>query len=155
MSAEQVLTGKAAKILRMLYDDGKMGISCMVDIKQSKLADNLGITRQALNVHLRKMRNMKLVRTGRGFLEITDEGLKMLGFSKHPAFVFVKVSPQHRVEAYAKISALPVRQLFRVAGDVDLLFIVERERLEKVLESISLIEGIEDTHSYIAIEALK
>lgn len=153
--SDVALTGKPSKILRMLFEKGNVGIAAVVDLKQSELSQQLGITRQALNVHLRKLRSQKLIRTGRGFFELTDKGLAVLGLSKNPAFVFIKVSPQSRVEAYKRIVALPVRQLFRVAGEMDLVLTVERERIENILESIAQIDGIESTRSYIAIESLK
>ena len=155
MPSNVSLTGKPQKLLRMLFENGKIGLSCIIDVKQSELAKQLDITRQALNVHLRRLRSLNLIRTGRGFLAITDEGLKVLGLSKNPAFIFVKVSPQKRVEAYKKIVSLPVRQSFRVAGEMDIVVTVESQRLENILESIAQIDGIEDTRSYIAIESLK
>jgi DNA-binding Lrp family transcriptional regulator len=139
----------------MLFNKGVISTSCSVQSKQSELAKELKITRQALNVHLRKLRSYGLIRTGRGFLDITSKGLDVLGVSSIPAFVFVKVLPQKRADAYKKISSLPVWQMFRVAGEMDLVFVIGRDKLDDILQKISQIEGVEETHSYIAIESLK
>jgi DNA-binding Lrp family transcriptional regulator len=126
-----------------------------IQTKQSELAKELGITRQALNVHLRRLRNGSYIRTGRGFIDITEKGLKALGLSADPTFVFLKISPHKRNQAYKAISALPIQRVFRVAGDMDLLLLVDSEKLDVVLRQISLVEGIENTHSYVTIEAIK
>jgi DNA-binding Lrp family transcriptional regulator len=124
-------------------------------LKQDELAKQLGISRQALNVHLRKLRDMNYIRTGRGFIDITEEGLSALGISSTPAFIFIKVSPLKRSYVYGKIKELVVQRAFRIAGDVDALVITERERLDEVLEGLSSIDGIQDTKSYIAIETIR
>jgi DNA-binding Lrp family transcriptional regulator len=123
--------------------------------KQDELARQLGISRQALNVHLRKLRDLDYIRTGRGFIDVTDRGLGALGISSAPAFVFIKVSPFKRSNAYEKIKELTVERAFRIAGDVDALVIVEREKLDEMLKRLSSIDGILDTKSYIAIETLR
>jgi len=126
-----------------------------IQTRQSELAKELGITRQALNVHLRKLRDENYIRTGRGFIDITERGLRVLGLSANPTFVFIKVSPQKRSDAYDAISKLPIQRVFRVAGDMDLVIIVDRDKLDEVLRQISQIEGVEDTRSYMTIEAMK
>jgi len=126
-----------------------------IQTRQSELAKELGITRQALNVHLRKLRDENYIRTGRGFIDITERGLRVLGLSANPTFVFIKVSPQKRSDAYDAISKLPIHRVFRVAGDMDLVIIVDRDKLDEVLRQISQIEGVEDTRSYMTIEAMK
>lgn len=108
-----------------------------------------------MNVHLRKLRDMNYIRTGRGFIDITEEGLSALGISSTPAFIFIKVSPLKRSYVYGKIKELVVQRAFRIAGDVDALVITERERLDEVLEGLSSIDGIQDTKSYIAIETIR
>lgn len=124
-------------------------------MKQDELARQLNISRQALNVHLRKLRDMNFIRTGRGFLDVTDEGLNALGISSTPAFIFVKVSPLKRSYVYGKIRQLLIPRAFRIAGDIDALVVAERERLDEVLKELSSIDGIQDTKSYIAIETIK
>jgi DNA-binding Lrp family transcriptional regulator len=124
-------------------------------LKQDELAKQLDISRQALNVHLRKLRDLNYIRTGRGFIDVTDNGLTALGISSTPAFIFIKVSPLKRSYAYERIKELVVQRAFRIAGDVDALVIVEREKLDEVLKRLSSIDGIQDTKSYIAIEIIR
>lgn len=119
------------------------------------MAKQLGISRQALNIHLRKLRDLNYIRTGRGFIDVTEKGLEVLGVSANPAFVFLKVSPHKRMYAYEKVKELALQRAFRVAGDVDALLIVDRGKLDEVLKKLSSIDGIQDTKSYVTIEAIK
>lgn len=151
----EVLTRRSAQMLKMLYEKGKPTNTYSLHIKQDELAKQLGISRQALNAHLRKLRNLKYVRTGRGFIDVTEKGLKTLGISVTPAFIFIRVSPHRRSEAYEKIKKLNIERAYRVAGDVDALLIVGSEKLDEALKSLSLIHGVEDTKSYVAIESVK
>ena len=149
------LGGKALHILRLLYEKGAVTSIYTVGLKQSELAKQLGITRQALNIHLRKLRSEGYIRTGRGFIDITEKGLQALGLSANPVFIFVKVVPQMRSEAYKKIAKLPTLRVFRVAGDMDVLMMLEQEKLNQTLQKLSEIEGIQDTKSYVTIENIK
>jgi DNA-binding Lrp family transcriptional regulator len=124
-------------------------------LKQEELAKQLGISRQALNVHLRKLRDLNYVRTGRGFIDVTEQGLSALGLSSTPAFILIKVSPLKRSYAYDKIKQLNVQRAFRIAGDIDALAVVEREKLDEVLRGLSAIDGIQDTKSYVTIETIR
>jgi DNA-binding Lrp family transcriptional regulator len=124
-------------------------------LKQDELAKQLGISRQALNVHLRKLRDFNYIRTGRGFIDVTEQGLTALGISSTPAFILIKVSPLKRSHAYEKIKELMVQRAYRIAGDVDVLAMVEGEKLDEVLKRLSSIDGIQDTKSYVAIEAIR
>jgi DNA-binding Lrp family transcriptional regulator len=139
----------------MLFDKGKSTSTYTLHLKQDELASKLGISRQALNVHLRKLRDLNYIRTGRGFIDVTERGLTALGISSTPAFILVKVSPLKRSHAYDKIKELAVQRAFRIAGDVDALVLVEREKLDEALKKLSSIDGIQDTKSYIAIETLR
>jgi len=139
----------------MLMEQGKPVTTYTLEIKQNELAKRLEISRQALNVHLRKLRDLGLIRTGRGFIDVTEKGSNALGISANPAFVFVKVSPLKRVEAYQKIADFPVQRIFRVAGDMDAVLVVERERLEEALRKLASIEGVQDTRSYVTIQVIK
>lgn len=139
----------------MLYEKGRLANTYTLSVKQEELAKQLGISRQALNVHLRKLRDLNYIRTGRGFIDVTENGLAALGISSTPAFVFLKVLPHKRMYAYEKVKELTLQRAFRVAGDVDALLIVSREKLDEVLKRLSSIEGIQDTKSYVAIETIK
>ena len=139
----------------MLYVGGKSTSTYSLHVKQSDLAKQLGISRQALNVHLRKLRELGHIRTGRGFIDVTEKGLDALGVSATQAFVFIKVSPGKRSDVYRRIGELTVQKAFRIAGDVDALLVIERGKLDEVLRKLSSISGVKDTKSYVAIEPIK
>ncbi len=151
----ETLTRRSVQLLKMLYDEGKPTSTYSLHMKQDELAKELGVSRQALNVHLRKLRNMSYIRTGRGFIDVTERGLSGLGVSASPAFILMKISPVKRINVYERIKALPVQRAFRIAGDFDALLIVEGERLDKILKKLCSIDGIQDTRSYVTIEAVK
>jgi len=139
----------------MLYEKGTSTNTYTLHLKQDELAKQLGISRQALNVHLRKLRDLNYVRTGRGFIDVTEKGLNLLGIASTPAFVFIKVSPLKRTYAYEKVKELAVQRAFRITGDVDAILMVNREKLDEVLRRLSSIDGIQDTKSYVTIETIK
>jgi DNA-binding Lrp family transcriptional regulator len=139
----------------MLYEEGRSTTTYTLNLKQSELAKQLNISRQALNVHLRKLRVQGHIRTGRGFIDVTEKGLAVLGVSVNPAFVFIKVSPFKRVHAYAEIIQFPVVRMYRVTGDMDAIVQVEREKLDDTLKKLAGIDGIEDTKSYVTVQTLK
>jgi len=139
----------------MLYEKGKSTNTYTLHVKQEELAKQLGISRQALNVHLRKLRDLSYIRTGRGFIDVTEKGLNLLGIASTPAFVFIKVSPLKRTYAYEKVKELAVQRAFRITGDVDAILMVNREKLDEVLRRLSSIDGIQDTKSYVTIETIK
>ena len=79
----------------------------------------------------------------------------MLGVSISPAFIFVKVSPLKRHEAYQIMAGLPVQQAFEVSGDMDAVLLVEREKLDEVLRRLAFVEGVHDTRLYVATRTMK
>jgi len=149
------LTRRSMQLLRMLYEKGKSTSTYTLRVKQDELAKQLGISRQALNVHLRKLRDLNCIRTGRGFIDVTEKGLSLLGVGSTPAFVLIKVSPLKRTYAYEKVKELAVQRAFRITGDVDAILIVDREKLDEVLKRLSSVDGIKDTESYVTIETIK
>ena len=155
MIKEAILTGRPVQLLRMLYERGNPVTTYTLRIKQSELAAQLGISRQALNVHLRKLRDKGYIRTGRGFIDVTEKGLNLLGISTNPAFVFLKISPLKRTEAYEKIFQFPIQRVFRVAGDMDAILVIQREKLDEALKRLANVKGVLDTRTYIAIQTLK
>jgi len=155
LSEEVVLTGRPVRLLRMLYEKGKIITTYTLRIKQNDLAAQLGISRQALNVHLRKLRDQGYIRTGRGFIDVTEKGLTLLGISANPAFVFLKISPLKRKEAYEEIFQFPIQRVFRVAGDVDALLVIQQENLDIALKKLANVDGVLDTRTYITIQTLK
>jgi DNA-binding Lrp family transcriptional regulator len=151
----ETLTRRSLQLLRILYEKGKSTTTFTLHIKQDELAKQLGISRQALNVHLRKLRDLNLVRTGRGFIDVTERGLSSLGVSSAPAFILIKVAPTKRINVYERLGELTVQRAFRIAGDADALIIVEREKLDEVLKKLYSIDGIQDTKSYVTIETIR
>lgn len=149
------LTKRSVQLLKTLYKKGKYTSTYTLRVKQDELSSQLGISRQALNVHLRKLKNTGYIRTGRGFIDVTEEGLNALGISTTPAFILLKVSPVKRISVYEKIKELSITRAFRIAGEVDALIIVERENLDEMLKKLYGIEGIEDTRSYVTIDTIK
>ena len=149
------LTKRSVQLLRTLYQKGKSTTTYTLRVKQDELSTQLGISRQALNVHLRKLKNRGYIRTGRGFVDVTEKGLSALGVSTTPAFILIKVSPVKRIQVYEKIKEIPVSKIFRIAGEVDALLTVERENLDKILKKLYEIEGVKDTRSYVTIETIK
>jgi len=150
-----ILTGRPIRLLYFLYERAKPATVYTAKTKQVELAKELGISRQVLNVHLRKLRSRGFIRAGRGFIDITEEGLRVLGVSANPAFVFVRVSPLKKEEAYREMVVLPVQRFFRVAGDMDAVLIVDRDKLNEVLRKLASVEGIQSVKSYIAAQTLK
>jgi len=155
LMGEKGIGGRSLRLLRMLYERSRPITTYTVEVKQSELAKELNISRQALNVHLRELRLRGYIRTGRGFIDITEEGLKAIGVLTNPAFVFVKVSPSQRGETYKRISNLPVHEAFRVTGDMDTVIIVEQSKLNEILMELASTEGVIDTKSYVTIQTLK
>jgi DNA-binding Lrp family transcriptional regulator len=149
------LTKRSVKLLKMLHDKGRSASTYTVSVKQDELSEQLGISRQALNVHLRKLKNAGYIRTGRGFIDVTEKGLTALGVSTTPAFILLKVSPIKRIQVYNQIKDIAVTRAFRIAGEVDALIIVERENLDEILKKLYAIDGIQDTRSYVTIEVIK
>ena len=122
-----------------------------VSFGQAELAKGLQITRQALNLHFKRLRESGLVQVGRGFINVTEEGLEAIGYRKDPVIVTVKILPQKRSEAIRKINELPATEIFTVAGDVDVVLIVEQDRLDPTLEALSHIDGVAETKSLVSI----
>jgi len=151
----EILTGRPLRLLRMLYMKGKPATTYSINVKQSEFAKQLNISRQALNVHLRKLRQNGYIRTGRGFMDVTEKGLTLLGVSINLAFVFIKVSPLRRGDVYQKILDFPIQRIFRVTGDMDAILLVESEKLDETLKKLAAIDGIQDTKSYVTIQTLK
>lgn len=149
------LTKRSVQLLRILYEKGKPTTTYTLRAKQDELSTQVGISRQALNVHLRKLKNRGYIRTGRCFLDVTEKGLSALGVSTAPAFILLKVSPVKRIQVYEKIKEIPVSKIFRIAGEVDALLTVERENLDKILKRLYEIEGVQDTRSYVTLETIK
>jgi len=152
---EEIPTGRPLRLLHLLYSKGKPTTTYTLMVKQSELAKQLNISRQALNVHLRKLRDQGHIRTGRGFIDVTEKGLAVLGISTNPAFVFIKVSPLKRSRVYEQIVQFPLQRIFRVTGDMDAILQVGSEKLDEALKQLASVEGIQDTKSYVTIQTIR
>ncbi|MCL2288426.1 MAG: Lrp/AsnC family transcriptional regulator [Candidatus Bathyarchaeota archaeon] len=148
------LTKRSIQLLKTLYEKGWPTSTYTLRVKQDELSNQLGISRQALSIHLRKLKSRGYIRTGRGFIDVTDKGLDVLGVSS-PVFILLKISPVKRILIYEQLRQLPISRAFRVAGNVDALIMVERENLDDVLKKLYNIDGIEATRSYVTIDVIK
>jgi DNA-binding Lrp family transcriptional regulator len=144
-------TSKSLQILKLLLNNGYQKTVYSLPIGQAELGKELQITRQALSLHLKKLREFGLIQVGRGFINVTEEGLEAVGYRREPVIVNVRILPQKRSEAIQKINELPATEIFRVTGDVDVVLIVEQERLDHILEALSHIDGVVETKSLVSI----
>lgn len=149
------LTEKQVELLRFLFNRSKPLKVHAVELSQRKISSELGISRQALNIHLRKLRELKLVRTGRGFIDITDQALSYLGKREGEAFIFLRLDPPKRLQAYSVLRKLPIDRIYRVTGDIDAIIQVSQSVLEEVLNNINALDGVRETRTYVVIETLK
>ena len=155
MNYLEPLTKRSIQLLKTLFEKDKSTNTYTIRVKQDELSNQLGLSRQALNVHLRKLKNRGYIRTGRGFIDVTEKGSSVLGVSTTPAFILLKVSPIKRIHVYEQIQELAVSRAFRIAGEMDALIIVERENLDDILKKLYSIDGIEYTRSCVTIEVIK
>ena len=142
---------RSLQILKLLLQNGQQKTVYSFPIGQVELAKELQITRQALSLHFKKLRESGLIEVGRGFINVTEKGLRAVGYRREPVIVIVRISPQNRSEAIKKINELPATEIFRVTGDVDVVLIVEQETLDRILEALSHIDGVVETKSFVSI----
>jgi len=146
------LTGRSFEVLKLLLKNGKRETVYSFHTRQSDLARKLQLTRQALSIHLKRLRESGFVQVGRGFVNITEDGLKAIGYHSSPVIIIVRVSPQRRLEAIGRMKSLSAVEIFRVTGDVDVVLIAEQGRLDNVLETLSKIDGVIEIKSLVSIE---
>ncbi|MEM4411546.1 MAG: Lrp/AsnC ligand binding domain-containing protein [Thermofilum sp.] len=154
-SSKVKLTEKQMELLRFLFNRSKPLRVHTVELSQRKISSELGISRQALNIHLRRLRELKFVRTGRGFIDVTDRALSYLGRQEGEAFIFLRLDPPKRLQAYDTLKKLPVDKVFRVTGDIDVIIQVSQSVLDEVLNTINTLDGVRETRTYVVIETLK
>lgn len=149
------LTPRSLDLLRLLADGGVRKTVQIYEAKQADLAGKLGISRQALSLQLRKLKDRNLIQIGHGFVSLTEEGLRAAGYNITPTIVTIRIEPQKRFEAVEKIKTIPAIQIFRVAGQLDVILILEQHELNRVLALVSSIEGVIETQCFISIETLQ
>jgi len=96
-------------------------------------------------------RGLKLIRTGRGFIDLSPDSLRLLGKSTDEALVFLKVEPKYRVEVYEKIKDLKPLRLHRVTGSVDMVVTVSGAELAEFLSSVADITGVIETATHTVL----
>ena len=149
------LTDRQLQLLKLLYNISNSTKVFTVKRTQGELARELDLTRQALNVHLRRLREENLIRTGRGFIDLTERALQILGVGVSGAFVFLRIQPSQRGQVCEKVRQLPASEIFRVTGEIDLVAVVPQAKLDYFLERISSIDGVITTSSHVVISVLK
>ncbi len=149
------MTRKTSQLLEMLLREGSQKIVYTFNASQADLAQKLSITRQALSVHLRRLRRLGLIQVGRGFLNVTEAGLKATGHNTNPIVLMVRLHPKNRLEAFGKVRELPVTSILRVTGEWDLVIMSGQESLDQILEALSKIEGVQETRALVTIEVMK
>jgi len=70
VNEEHLLTSKQIELLKKFYKEGKTIEVRTVKKTQDEIASELGITRQALNIHLRTLKELGYIRTGRVLLTL-------------------------------------------------------------------------------------
>ncbi len=118
---------------------------------QKDLAKELKITRQALSNHLKRLRELKLIRTGRGFIDLSPDSLRLLGKSTDEALIFLKVEPRKRVQVYEQITSLNPLRLHRVTGTVDMVVAVSGAELADFLSKVADIDGVVETSTHTVL----
>lgn len=146
------LTPRSLHILKLLWTSGDRKTVYSFRINQTELAHKLQVTRQALSIHLKRLRELGFVQVGRGFVSVTEDGVRAIGYRSNPVIMTVRVSPSKRLEAFGRIKVLPAVEIYTVTGDVDFVLIVEQDRLDQVLGMLSKIDGVLETKSLVSIE---
>ncbi|NJE85626.1 Lrp/AsnC family transcriptional regulator [Thermococcus sp. CX2] len=154
MEEKPTLTPRQIRLLRKFYDEGKTIEVHTVEKTQDELAEELGITRQALSNHLKILKELGYIRTGRGFIDLTDKALDLLGEKKGDVFVFVRIEPTKRKHVYEEIKKLRIKKIYRVTGDIDLIIEADKTRLDEILEEIASLDGVKETITHIVLEVL-
>ena len=149
------MTRKSMYILRLLCEGGNRSTMMTSHVSQMELARKLHVTRQALSVHLKRLSESSLVQVGRGFVNVTEDGLRAAGYHHNPAILIVRFTPQKQLEAAEKMRKIPSAEAFRVAGDADFAIFTEQENLDRTLAHLYSIEGLADVKTLIATEVLK
>ena len=149
------ISDKALALLKLLNSLGTAERVKTFTISQEELAKRLNITRQALNIHLRELKREGLIRTGRKFIDVTEKGISFLEGKDNFAFVFIQVSPKFRNIVYDKLKKLDADNIYRITGDIDIIVMIKKEKLDDFLKQVNSIIGITNTRTHVIIEKLK
>jgi len=149
------LTRKSLHVLRLLCQSGSRRTVLTSELTQPELARRLHITRQALSIHVKRLTESGFIQVGRGFVNVTEKGLKAVGYHRNPVILVVRVTPQNQLEALEKIKKLPASEIYRVAGDADFALLIEQGNLDQVLGSLYAIEGVIETKTLVATDTVR
>ena len=152
MNNESKVTSRQMDLLRKLYQEGKTIEVHTVEKTQDEIADELGITRQALSNHLKTLKELGYIRTGRGFIDLTDKALEFLGEKRGDVFIFVRIEPTKRKQVYESIRKLKIKRIHRVTGDIDLIVEADKTRLDEILEEVASLDGVRETITHVVLE---
>mgnify|MGYP001770628055 CR=1 FL=1 len=155
-TAEELrLTDRQVQILQHLLQRAQPMRVYTVYGDQDEIARELGMTRQALAIHLKRLKELGLVRTGREFVDVTEKAVKFLKGQSNDVIVLVKVEPRYRDKVYDFSKKLPIEKALRLAGEYDLAVITQETVLDKVLDALNNLEGVKETKTFISIGAIK
>jgi DNA-binding Lrp family transcriptional regulator len=149
------LTKKTMKILGFLCESGGPTTVLTASTTQPDLAKRLHVTRQALSVHISRLAEAGFIQVGRGFINVTEDGMKASGYHHSPVILIVRVAPQNHRDAFERIKRIHASEIFRVAGDADFALLLEHRDLDKVLQDLYAIPGVLETKSLIATETVR
>jgi DNA-binding Lrp family transcriptional regulator len=149
------LTKKTVKVLRLICETGFPTTVLSSNVTQPDLARKLHVTRQALSVHITRLAEAGFVQVGRGFVNVTENGMKAAGYHHNPVILIVRVAPQNQRDAYERIKKIRASEIFRVAGDADFALVLEHRDLDQVLHDLYSIQGVLETKSYITTETVR
>ena len=150
-----MLTKREYEILKKLYDESEKIDVYTVKKSQEKISEELGITRQALNNHLRELKGLEFIRTGRKFIDLTDRAVKYLEKDDGKSYIFIKIKPNLRKEAFEKLKKIESAEIFRVTGEIDAIVSINKSQLDRTLNEIDSIRGIEQTSAHIVIQSFE
>ena len=141
------LTYRRTQILNYLLKRARPTTVYTINKDQDEIAKELGITRPALASYLRRFNNLGLVRTGFGFLDITDKAVRMLEKRTNDVIIFMKTRQREKV--CEKLKEFPARVL-KLADEFDVVVITDKNTLEKIVDAV--VDFVTDTKVLISVE---
>lgn len=134
------LTRKQKEVLEFLEKNSEKCNTKTVTGNQKEIAKKFGVTRQAFSNHIRVLKEKGLVRTGRGFINITEKGLNAVNGNKNREIIILaqtKAQTQFHEEDFpGTVSYL--------AGEFDLMIETTESKLGMAISKLkedSLVEN--------------
>jgi DNA-binding Lrp family transcriptional regulator len=125
------------------------------DVNLEQLSDELGLSKSAIHYRLKKLKDGDIINSVSADVNPIEFGLNML--------VITEVSVSHERgyaddigEALTKVDG--VYQVYYTMGDVDFIVlsrVQNREQMNKLIDDIVAIEGVNETSSRFAMKELK